>query len=96
MGQLSGSGQPQTGNIDEFPPLDRNGNDDPTHDPRGSLMQNAAFGGFSNSNTFVSPPNPIQNRHGITNIPSSHTDTGRSGALVDRNFSPNDLGFGGS
>lgn len=96
MGQLSGSSQPQTGNIDEFPPLGRNGNDDSGHDPRGSLMQSAAFGGFSNANAFVSAPNPVQNRHGITNIPSSHADTGRSAALVDRNFSPNDVGFGGA
>jgi CCR4-NOT transcription complex subunit 2 len=96
MGQLSGSAQPQTGNIDEFPPLSRNGNDDAGHDPRGSLMQNAAFGGFSNANSFVSPPNQVQTRHGITNTPSSHTDTGRSAALAERNFSPNDLGFGGA
>lgn len=59
-------------------------------------MQNAAFGGFSNANAFVSAPNSVQNRHGITNIPSSHTDTGRSTVLVDRSFSPNDVGFGGA
>ena len=96
MGQLSGSSQPQTGNIDEFPPLGRNGNDESGHDPRGSLMQNAAFGGFSNANAFVSAPNSIQTRHGITNIPGSHTDTGRPTVLIGRNFSPNEVGFGGA
>ena len=96
IGQLSGPSQPQPGNIEEFPPLGKNGNDDSRHDPRGALMQNAAFGGFSNANSFISAPNAIQTRHGITNIPSSHADAGRTAILGDRNFSPNDVGFGGA
>lgn len=96
IGQLSGPNQPQPGSIEEFPPLGKNSNDESGHDLRGSLMQNAAFGGFSNANTFVSAPNTIPNRHGSTNISSSHTDTGRSAVLGDRNFSFNDAGFGGA
>ncbi|MCJ1268711.1 hypothetical protein MMC22_008599 [Lobaria immixta] len=77
VGQLSGSGQHQTGNIEEFPPLGRNGNDDTNHDQRGSLMQNAAFGGFSSTNTF-DVPNTVQTRYGLPNAPSSQSDTSQS------------------
>lgn len=94
VGQLSGSGQPQTGNIEEFPPLGRNGNDDTNHDQRGSLMQNAAFGGFSSTNTF-GVPNTVQPRHGLPNAPSSQSDTSRSSTLVNRSLSPTHRGFGG-
>lgn len=95
VGQMSGANQPQTGNIEEFPPLGRNGNDDIGLDQRGGLMQNAAFGGFSNANTFTLNPNPVQNRQGLPNASSSQTDVSRSSALVDRTFSPSNLGFGG-
>lgn len=94
VGQLSGPGQPQTGNIEEFPPLGRNGNDDTNHDQRGSLMQNAAFGGFSSTNTF-GVPNTVQTRHGLPNAPSSQSDTSRSSTLVNRSLSPTHRGFGG-
>ena len=77
VGQLSGSGQHQTGNIEEFPPLGRNGNDDTNHDQRGSLMQNAAFGGFSSTNTF-DVPNTVQTRYRLPNAPSSQSDTSQS------------------
>lgn len=95
VGQLSGSGQPQTGNIEEFPPLSRNGNDDIVHDQRGSLMQNAAFGGFSSANTFTLPPNSVQNRQGLPNAQSSQSDTNRS-ALLNRSLSPSHRQFGGA
>lgn len=90
VGQLSGSGQPQTGNIEEFPPLGRNGNDETNHDQRGSLMQNAAFGGFSSTNTF-GVPNTAQ-----TNAPSNQSDASRSSTLVNRSLSPTQRGFGGA
>lgn len=96
IGQLSGSNQPQPGNIEEFPPLGRNGNEEASHDQRGSLIQNAAFGGFSNANAFSLPPNPVPNRHGLPNPSGSQTDTSRSSTLVDRNLSPNNQGFGGA
>ena len=95
VGQLSGTGQPQTGNIDEFPPLGRNGNDETGQDRRGSLMQNAAFGGFSNSNNFNLPQNTVQNRQGLPSAPSSQVDRG-SATLADRIMSPNTMGFGGT
>lgn len=95
VGQLSGSGQPQTGNIEEFPPLGRNSNDDTNHDQRGSLMQNAAFGGFSSTDTFGAP-NSVQARHGLTNAPSNQSDTSRSSTLVNRSLSsPTHRAFGG-
>lgn len=96
VGQLSGSGQPQTGNIEEFPPLGRNGNEDTVHDQRGSLMQNAAFGGFSSTNTFTLPPNSVQNRQGLPNAQSSQSDTNRSAALLNRSLSPSHRQFGGA
>lgn len=96
VGQLSGSGQPQTGNIEEFPPLGRNGNEDTVHDQRGSLMQNAAFGGFSSTNTFTLPPNSVQNRQGLPNAQSSQSDTNRSAALLNRSQSPSHRQFGGA
>ncbi|PLN77746.1 putative transcriptional regulator [Aspergillus taichungensis] len=47
-GQLGAGAQPQTGNIEEFPPLGRNIPAEIGQDHRGSLMQNAAFGSFNN------------------------------------------------
>ena len=96
VGQLSGSSQPQTGNIEEFPPLGRNGNEETEHDRRGSLMQNAAFGGFSNADAFTLPQNSAQSRHGLPNAPNNIGDNSRSSVLVDRILSPGSLGFGGT
>lgn len=50
-GQLGG-GQPQTGSIDEFPPLGRNAAAEIGQDRRGSMMQNAGFGGYNASIGF--------------------------------------------
>ncbi|GFG04071.1 general negative regulator of transcription subunit 2 [Aspergillus udagawae] len=52
-GQLGGSGQPQTGNIDEFPPLGRNVAADLVQDRRESLMQSAGLGNFGGSMPFT-------------------------------------------
>lgn len=52
VGQLSGSTQPQTGNIEEFPPLGGPAGDIGP-DRRAGLIQNAAaFGGSANSSAF--------------------------------------------
>ncbi|KAL2831903.1 hypothetical protein BJY01DRAFT_239960 [Aspergillus pseudoustus] len=51
-GQLGGGAQPQTGNIDEFPPLGRNVTADLGQDRRSSLMQGAGFGGFNTNLQF--------------------------------------------
>ncbi|KZF25389.1 hypothetical protein L228DRAFT_244216 [Xylona heveae TC161] len=68
IGQLSGSSQPQTGSIDEFPPLGRNGTTEIGQDRRAGLMQNAAFGGPASAPGFPSNPqaarSPIDLRQG--------------------------------
>lgn len=92
VGQLSGSSQPQTGSIDEFPPLGRNDNGDIGHDRRGSLMQNAAFGGYTNGSAFAPQSNQILNRQGVS---GGQQDSGRSSTLVDRILSPSALGSAG-
>ncbi|KAI4113547.1 MAG: hypothetical protein LQ338_008157 [Usnochroma carphineum] len=96
IGQLGASAQPQPGSIEEFPPLGRNGTDENQHDRRGSLMQNAAFGGFSSSTAFSLPPNQNQSRQGLPNSQSSQPDSGRSSTLVDRITSPSSLSFASS
>lgn len=95
MGQLSGSSQPQTGNIEEFPPLGRNGNEESEQDRRGSLMHNAAFGGFSNADAFTLPQSSAQTRQGLPNAPNNQGNNNRPSVLVDRILSPSALGFGG-
>ena len=95
VGQLSGSTQPQPGNIEEFPPLSRNGNGENGHDRRGSLMQNAAFGGYPSESVFAPQPNPVQNRHSLSNTTISQLDNVRSTNLIDRIVSPTTLGSGG-
>ncbi|KAH3195542.1 hypothetical protein KXV92_001200 [Aspergillus fumigatus] len=52
-GQLGGSAQPQTGNIDEFPPLGRNVAADLGQDRRESLMQSAGLGNFGGTMPFT-------------------------------------------
>lgn len=47
--QLGAGSQPQTGNIEEFPPLGRNVPAELGQDRRTSLMQNAAFGSYNTS-----------------------------------------------
>ena len=89
VGQLSGSGQPQTGNIEDFPPLGRNGNEETGQDRRGSLMQNAAFGAFSNSNGLGMP----QSSRGTA--PPGQSESRGASTLADRIMSPNALAFGG-
>ncbi|RDW90797.1 uncharacterized protein DSM5745_02572 [Aspergillus mulundensis] len=52
-GQLGGGAQPQTGNIEEFPPLGRNMPTEIGQDRRSSLMQGAGFGAFSTNLSFT-------------------------------------------
>ena len=87
VGQLGASAQPRPNSIEEFPPLGRNGTDENQHDRRGSLMQNAAFGGFSSPNAFTLPPNQSQVRQ-------NQADSSRSSTLVDRITSPSSFSFG--
>lgn len=91
VGRLSGSSQPQTGSIDEFPPLGRNENGDVGQDRRGSLMQSAAFGSYTNGHAFA-PQSNQQNRQGVS---AGQQDSGRSSTLVDRILSPSSIGSAG-
>lgn len=93
MGQLGASTQPQPTNVDEFPPLRRNGNDEDPQDRRGSLMQNAAFGGFPGSNTFSLPTGQDPTRHRLPSAQGGRSDS-RTSTLVDRIMSPSALSFG--
>ncbi|KAL4903638.1 hypothetical protein BDW74DRAFT_155881 [Aspergillus multicolor] len=52
-GQLGGGAQPQTGNIEEFPPLGRNMPTEIGQDRRSSLMQGAGFGAFNTNLPFT-------------------------------------------
>ncbi|KAI9732580.1 MAG: hypothetical protein M1834_003916 [Cirrosporium novae-zelandiae] len=52
ISQQAGSVQPQTGSIDEFPPLGRNAVGDVTQDRRGSLMQSVGLNGFGSAPGF--------------------------------------------
>ncbi|OAG04225.1 uncharacterized protein CC84DRAFT_895253 [Paraphaeosphaeria sporulosa] len=70
VGQLSGSAQPQTGNIDEFPPL--GGSADVGPDRRTGMIQNAAaYGGTANANAF---PGLGQTRNGLSSPTDSQQD----------------------
>lgn len=67
VGQLSGGSQPQTGNIDEFPPLGGAGGDVGPDRRTGMIQNAAAYGGNANANAF---PGLGQSRNGL----SSPTD----------------------
>lgn len=71
VGQLSGGVQPQTGNIEEFPPLGgAAGEIGP--DRRAGLIQNAAaFGGSGNTGAF---PGLGQTRNGLSSPTDSQQD----------------------
>ncbi|KAL8866370.1 MAG: hypothetical protein Q9174_006345, partial [Haloplaca sp. 1 TL-2023] len=87
IGQLGASSQPQPNSIEDFPPLGRNGTDDSQQDRRGSLMQNAAFGGFSNSNAFSIPHTSSSNRQ----PPASAADHDRSALPTPRAAPPSNV-----
>lgn len=94
LGQLPTSRQPQPTNVDDFPPLGRNGTDE-NDDRRGSILQNSGFGGFASSNAFSVPPDQAQARNAMPSASSSHANNTRSSSAVDRLTSPNGIGFGG-
>ncbi|KAI9774670.1 MAG: hypothetical protein M1840_002919 [Geoglossum simile] len=90
--QMAGSSQPQTGNIDEFPPLGRTGNGEIGQDRRGSLMQNVGFGGHANGAGFgpgLLQPQSLQTRSGLLSTISGQQEQNRQAGL-----SPAGLGSG--
>ncbi|KAJ6172339.1 hypothetical protein N7470_001406 [Penicillium chermesinum] len=60
--QLTAGSQPQTGNIDEFPPLGRNVASELPQAHRDALMQNAGFGGYSSGMIGVFPGSPCKQK----------------------------------
>ncbi len=93
LGQISASRQPQATSVDDFPPLGRNGTDE-TDERRGAI-QNAGYGGFSNTNAFSLPSDQGQVRNPLPSASSSQANNTRSSSVVDRLTSSNGLGFGG-
>ncbi|OKL57101.1 hypothetical protein UA08_07553 [Talaromyces atroroseus] len=96
-GQLGGGGQPQTGNIDEFPPLGRNAADIPPggiqarlndigQERRGSVLQSTGFGSYGPGLAFSSQTPSTQTR----NIMSSTMN----GQENNRVLSPGSSGSG--
>ncbi|KAL9032903.1 MAG: hypothetical protein Q9180_006238 [Flavoplaca navasiana] len=92
IGQLGASAQPHSNSIDEFPPLRRNGTDEDQQDRRGSLMQTAAFGGYSASNNFSMPLTQESARHRLPSAQSGRPDS-RTSTLIERIRSPSSLSF---
>ncbi|KAJ5569651.1 uncharacterized protein N7459_009081 [Penicillium hispanicum] len=82
--QLGAGSQPQTGNIDEFPPLGRNATAELGQDRRTSLMQNAAFGSYNSGiGTSRSPVN-----QGPNGVLGQEKDVGRSAIVLEAPHSP--------
>ncbi|ORY09513.1 hypothetical protein BCR34DRAFT_625700 [Clohesyomyces aquaticus] len=80
VGQLSGTSQPQTGNIEEFPPLGGAGND-VGPDQRSGMIQNAAFGSGPTTNAF---PGLGQTRNGLSSPTDGQQDRPISTTVGDR------------
>jgi CCR4-NOT transcription complex subunit 2 len=92
--QMAGSSQPQTGNIDEFPPLGRTGNGEIGQDRRGSLMQNVGFGGHSNGAGFgpgLLQPQSLQTRSGLLSTISGQQEQTRQGGLPPAGLGSNGM-----
>ncbi|KAJ5525798.1 hypothetical protein N7494_012448 [Penicillium frequentans] len=82
--QLGAGSQPQTGNIEEFPPLGRNVAAEIGQDRRSSLLQNTAFGSYNTSiGTSRSPVN--QGPNGI--LGQEKEDLNNTLMSGQRNFS---------
>ena len=79
VGQLSGSAQPQTGNIEEFPPLGNNSVGEIGPDRRAGLIQNAAaFGTTQGAGAF---PGLGQSRNGLSSPTDSQSNRSTNATL---------------
>jgi CCR4-NOT transcription complex subunit 2 len=84
VGQLSGSSQPQTGNIEEFPPLGGSGGD-AGPDRRTGLIQNAAaYGANAGAGAF---PGLGQTRNGLSSPTEGQQDR-QIGSGLGRGINP--------
>ncbi|KAF2019342.1 hypothetical protein BU24DRAFT_418949 [Aaosphaeria arxii CBS 175.79] len=71
VGQLSGGGQPQTGNIEEFPPLGGGAGEVGPDRRTGMIQSAAAYGGNAGGNAF---PGLGQTRNGLSSPTDSAQD----------------------
>lgn len=79
VGQLSGGAQPQTGNIEEFPPLGNNAAGEIGPDRRAGLIQNAAaFGTTQGTGAF---PGLGQTRNGLSSPTESQGNRSSTATL---------------
>lgn len=85
VGQLSGSSQPQTGNIDEFPPLGGSGGELGPDRRTGMIQNAAAYGANANANAF---PGLGQTRNGLSSPTEGPQDRSLNSALGGRGINP--------
>lgn len=78
VGQLSGGGQPQTGNIEEFPPLGGSGGDIGPDRRTGMIQNAAAYGGSANAAAF---PGLGQTRNGLSSPTDASQDRSMNNAV---------------
>lgn len=81
--QLGAGAQPQTGNIEEFPPLGRNSHADLGEERRGSLLQGSGFGNYGPSVGFSVQTPSAQSR----NIMAQGLNGHESGKQISTNIS---------
>jgi CCR4-NOT transcription complex subunit 2 len=94
VGQLSGTTQPQTGNIEEFPPLGgAAGEAGP--DRRTGMIQNAAYGANANVSAFPGLGQG-QTRNGLSSPTDGQQDRSIGTAVGDRTMHAAGIGAGGT
>lgn len=86
VGQLSGGAQPQTGNIDEFPPLGGSGADVGPDRRTGMIQNAAAYGTNTNATAF---PGLGQTRNGLSSPTEGQQDRPLNSGLGGRGIYPN-------
>ena len=80
--QVAGSRQPPSTNVEDFPPLGRNGTSESDHDQR------SPFAHFSNSSAFSSQHPQSQARQGLAAAADSLANEARSLSAADRHILP--------
>lgn len=78
-GQLASSSQPQTGSIDEFPPLGRNATGELSQERRESLLQNTGFGSYGSTMGLsgLGQSQSVQSRNLLANSMNGQQEGGR-------------------
>ena len=94
LGQMPNTRQSQTTNVDDFPPLGRNGVED-NDDRRRNMVQGSIFDTFSGSTAFSLPSDQSQPRNNIASASNSQANNTRSSSAIDRLTSPNGVAYGG-